>query len=69
MSQISGPHSKSKPTPLSQSGLQDPIGIGGGQQLIWLRIEVLDYFFLYLIFLQNQMYFLKLFSKDMLSQT
>ena len=53
MSQISGPHSKSKPTPLSQSGLQDPIGIGGGQQLIWLRIEVLDYFFLYLIFLQN----------------
>ncbi|KAL0005946.1 hypothetical protein SO802_013507 [Lithocarpus litseifolius] len=39
-SHISGPHGKSKPTPLSQSGLQDPASVGGGQQLTWLSIEV-----------------------------
>ncbi|KAF3947503.1 hypothetical protein CMV_026372 [Castanea mollissima] len=37
LSQISGPHGKSKPTPLSQSGLQDPTRVGGGQQLTWLK--------------------------------
>ena len=45
MSQISGPDGKSKPTPLSQSGFQDPASVGGGQQLTLLSIEVLDYFF------------------------
>ena len=47
MSQISGPDGKSKPTPLSQSGFQDPASIGGGQQLTLLSIKVLDYFFVY----------------------
>ncbi|KAK4595861.1 hypothetical protein RGQ29_014087 [Quercus rubra] len=40
MSQISGPDGKSKPTPLSQSGFQDPASVGGGQQLTLLSIEV-----------------------------
>ncbi|KAF3962425.1 hypothetical protein CMV_013061 [Castanea mollissima] len=39
MSQISGPDGKSKPTPLSQSGFQDPASVGGGQQLTLLSIE------------------------------
>ena len=45
MSQISGPHRKSKPTPLSQSGLQDPASVCGGQQLTWLSIKVSDVLF------------------------
>ena len=54
MSQISGPDGKSKPTPLSQSGFQDPASVGGGQQLTLLSIEVLDYLFLFMFdILQN----------------
>jgi DNA polymerase zeta len=41
ISQISGPDGKSRPTPLSQSGFQDPASVGGGQQLTLLSIEVL----------------------------
>ncbi|XP_052192570.1 DNA polymerase zeta catalytic subunit isoform X3 [Diospyros lotus] len=40
ISQISGPDGKSKPTPLSQIGFQDPASFGGGQQLTLLSIEV-----------------------------
>lgn len=40
ISQISGPDGKSKSTPLSQIGFQDPASVGGGQQLTLLSIEV-----------------------------
>lgn len=54
ISQISGPDGKSRPTPLSQSGFQDPASVGGGQQLTLLSIEVLVnirlFFFFFLKF-------------------
>ncbi|XP_058083823.1 DNA polymerase zeta catalytic subunit isoform X2 [Magnolia sinica] len=41
VSQISGPDTKSKLTPLSQTGFRDPASVGAGQQLTLLSIEVL----------------------------
>ncbi|KDO56300.1 hypothetical protein CISIN_1g000501mg [Citrus sinensis] len=40
ISQISGPDGRSKPTPLSQIGFQDPASAGAGEQLTLLSIEV-----------------------------
>lgn len=40
MSQISGPESKSKITPVSQIGFRDPAAVGASQQLTMLSIEV-----------------------------
>lgn len=39
-SQISGPDTKMKLTPLSQIGFRDPASVGGGQQLTLLSVEV-----------------------------
>ncbi|XP_068662058.1 DNA polymerase zeta catalytic subunit isoform X2 [Aristolochia californica] len=40
VSQISGPDTRSKLTPLSQTGFRDPASAGAGQQLTLLSIEV-----------------------------
>lgn len=44
-SQISGPDRRSKSTPLSQTGFQDPASVGIGQQLMLLSIEVYSIIF------------------------
>lgn len=58
ISQISGPHEKSKPTPLSQSGFRDPASVGGGQQLTLLSIEVLVNIRLFFFFFFSSLIFL-----------